>query len=82
MPHERGSSRREGAPPQTPDAILLDPPTEQRSASSTLGLHRSLEGVYGGQNHAECRSTARMAGKLAWGFYQENKTWMEGKLTR
>lgn len=48
MPNESGSSRRESAPPQTPDAVLLDTLAEQRGASSTLGLHRSLEGVYGG----------------------------------
>ena len=59
MPNESGSSRREGTPPQTPDAILLDTLAEQRSASSTLGLHRGLEGVYGGQDHAECRGTVR-----------------------
>lgn len=48
MPNESGSSGREGAPPHTPDAVLLDTPAEQRSASSTLGLHRGLQSVDGG----------------------------------
>lgn len=57
MPNKCGSSRREGAPPQTAYAVLLDTPAEQGSASRTLGLHRGLEGVDRGQYHAECGST-------------------------
>lgn len=79
MPNKRGSSRREGAPPQTPNAVLLDTPAEQRGASSTLGLHSGLEGVDGSQNHAECRSTAYMAGKSAYGLLLREQDMYKGE---
>jgi hypothetical protein len=55
VPDKGSSSRRKGAPPQAADAVLLDTPAEQGRAPRPLGLHCGLEGVDGGQDHAERR---------------------------